>query len=71
MIAKFPRVVVWDHSKTHHFTVFVWRERGEVITLCHDCSDVIRLEMAQLETLRKVLQNDVDSQVVAWIENNG
>lgn len=70
MATKFPRAVVVDPDKHHHYVVWVHRGSSEVMTACVDCADVVMLSLSQLDQLRSLVRNDDDAQIIAWVEDD-
>lgn len=71
MVGKFPRAVIVDNDKHHHYAVWVHRREGQVAAACCDCADVVTVPLAQAEKLKAMLRNDDDVQVISWVEDNG
>jgi len=71
MSTVFPRAVVLDNDKHHHYAVWVHRVSNKVTALCVDCGDMASVTLAQLERLKALLRNDDDVQVISWVEDNG
>lgn len=70
MRGPFPRAVVLDESRNHHYAIWVKRQADEVLAMCVDCGDMARVPVAKLGLLRTLLQNDDDVQVISWIESD-
>lgn len=71
MSGPFPRAVVLDEGRPHHYAVWVHRNAAEVLAMCIDCGDLAKLPLAKIDLLRSLLQNDDEVQVVSWIESDG
>ena len=67
----FPRVVILDRDRHHHYTIWVHRARGKVAMMCHECGDRGEVDIKDLDWLRTLIGNDDDVQVIAWIEDHG
>jgi hypothetical protein len=65
----FPRAVVIDHSKNHHYSIWVDRSRGMVRMACLECGDRGEVSIKELNWLRTLIGNDDDIQVICWIED--
>lgn len=71
MVSSFPRVVVIDNDKHHHYAVWVNRAQDTIAAMCVDCADVVEVPGRMVEKLKDLLRNDDDVQVIAWIEEYG
>lgn len=71
MATVFPRAIIIDDDKHHHYAVWVNRGDAKATALCVDCGDMATVPIAQLERLKALLRNDDDVQVISWVEQNG
>jgi hypothetical protein len=69
--ASFPRAVILDRSKNHHYTIWVYRARGKVAMHCLECGDRGEVGIKDLDWLRTLISNDDDVQVIGWIDDDG
>lgn len=71
MASTFPRAVILDRDKHHHYTIWVHRKQGVVRMACLECGDRGEVPIGELSWLRTLIGNDDDVQVIGWIEDDG
>lgn len=70
MTTAFPRAVLIDEDRHHHYAVWVHNGSGTITAACVDCLDVVEMPIRMAERLKELLRNDDDVQVIAWVEDN-
>lgn len=70
-MSVFPRAVVLDTSKAHHYAVWVSHPNQCAYAVCCDCGDVVEVPLTHLEGLKRILGSDDEVQIIGWVEENG
>jgi hypothetical protein len=59
--------IVFNGKAAHHWTVFCFLKRGEILVHCSDCDDEVSMPLSRLARLEKIIAKAEDLQVVVWV----